>query len=194
MASHSGRPLLSWSLLFIALFVAVFAYLFMAGYKGDSKRQAVKPEQITEQKIRSETNLAERIIAKYGKNRILYHFARVVIYGGMQYSSMMLKVPEELDEDQLDTAKWEVDRTKLITRCYTPVMMGVVIVNVISLKMFDYIAAEKVKSVYKNVFRDCIALPAKDSPPNMVVSCTKRVRPKGLKKRYTEFAKSIAKE
>ncbi|KAK6019287.1 hypothetical protein OSTOST_15083 [Ostertagia ostertagi] len=45
---------------------------------------------------------------------------------------------------------------------------SVVLVNVLSFKMFEVLAAEKVKSVYEKVFRHCTAQRAKDSPPNMV--------------------------
>ncbi|KAK6012592.1 hypothetical protein OSTOST_22235 [Ostertagia ostertagi] len=56
------------------------------------------------------------------KNR--YRFHRAVVCHGLPFTTMELKIPEKLDNDQYDTAKWVVDPTKLNPKCYTPVIVG----------------------------------------------------------------------
>ncbi|WKY01895.1 hypothetical protein Q1695_015701 [Nippostrongylus brasiliensis] len=63
---------------------------------------------------------------------------------------------------------------------------GVVILNVISVKLKKGVV-KMVKDAYKKYFRECKAEVVPIDKGNVIVSCTKQLRPKGLKEKYNIF-------
>ncbi|WKY01896.1 hypothetical protein Q1695_015702 [Nippostrongylus brasiliensis] len=68
---------------------------------------------------------------------------------------------------------------------------GAVISNVLSFTLSTNELLRKVMTPLREEFPFCTSRSAPLSPPNMVVSCTKRKRPEGLSKAYAAFEKEL---
>ncbi|KAK5981861.1 hypothetical protein GCK32_007204 [Trichostrongylus colubriformis] len=64
---------------------------------------------------------------------------------------------------------------------------GVLIMNLLSLKLPQAKVYEKVLDIYGKVFRNCFIIKVVDSPPNMVMTCSDFDRVGGLKAKYDRF-------
>ncbi|XGW14453.1 hypothetical protein V3C99_000620, partial [Haemonchus contortus] len=119
-------------------------------------------------------------------------FMNMAVREGRKYDAILVdvcSVDKDVELTCPSSAFVQTENVKDFANAITE--RGVVLLNVLSLKISASKAVEKVKSVYDKMFRNCIVVPAEDSPPNVVLSCTQHVRPKSLKDRYDGFLKSL---